>query len=89
MAGLAVGICAKKGGSGKTTISVNLAGALAEFLKDVLIIDSDPQGTVLTWRAAIEDVRTLAYTDEFRKMVEGMKVLVKKFEEGSPALQAA
>ena len=48
MPGLVIGICAKKGGSGKTTISVNLAGALAELLKEVLVIDSDPQGTVLT-----------------------------------------
>lgn len=49
---LVIGVCAKKGGSGKTTIAVNLAGALAENLKEVLVIDSDPQGTVLTWRAA-------------------------------------
>jgi len=52
MLGLVIGICAKKGGSGKTTISVNLAGALAELFKEILVIDSDPQGTVLTWRAA-------------------------------------
>ena len=30
----------------------NLAGALAELLKEVLVIESDPQGTVLSWRAA-------------------------------------
>jgi len=50
--GLVIGIVAKKGGSGKTTIAVNLAGAFLEHFKDVLVLDSDPQGTVLTWRAA-------------------------------------
>lgn len=52
MVGLIIGVAAKKGGCGKTTISMNLAGALAELLKKVLVIDADPQGTTLTWRAA-------------------------------------
>ena len=52
MAGLIIGVAGKKGGSGKTTVAVNVAGALAEIFTEVLVIDSDPQGTVLTWRAA-------------------------------------
>jgi chromosome partitioning protein len=55
MAGLIIGVVGKKGGSGKTTVAVNLAGALAELFKEVLVIDSDPQGTALTWRAAAGD----------------------------------
>jgi chromosome partitioning protein len=52
MAGLIIGVVGKKGGSGKTTVAVNLAGALAERFAEVLVIDADPQGTALTWRAA-------------------------------------
>lgn len=52
MAGLIIGVAAKKGGCGKTTISMNLAGALSKLLKKVLVVDADPQGTTLTWRAA-------------------------------------
>jgi chromosome partitioning protein len=55
MAGLLIGVVGKKGGSGKTTVAVNLAGALAELFPEVLVIDADPQGTALTWRAAAGD----------------------------------
>jgi chromosome partitioning protein len=55
MAGLIIGVVGKKGGSGKTTVAVNLAGALAELFTEVLVIDADPQGTALTWRAAAGD----------------------------------
>jgi len=43
-----------KGGSGKTTISTNLARSLHEQGYSVLIVDSDPQGSARDWHAANE-----------------------------------
>jgi chromosome partitioning protein len=43
-----------KGGSGKTTLTTNLAQALYLRGNKVLIVDSDPQGSARDWHAASE-----------------------------------
>jgi chromosome partitioning protein len=44
-----------KGGSGKTTLSTNVARAFHERGCKVLLVDSDPQGSASDWHAARDD----------------------------------
>lgn len=44
-----VSILNQKGGSGKTTLAVNLARCLAKQFESILLVDSDPQGSARTW----------------------------------------
>ena len=48
-----IGVLNQKGGVGKTTISVNLAAALA-VNRRVLLVDADPQGSALAWSSLRE-----------------------------------
>lgn len=47
-----ISVLSQKGGSGKTTISTNLAAALAHAGKNVVLIDSDEQGSARDWSVA-------------------------------------
>lgn len=50
-----IAVLNQKGGSGKTTIATHLARALQLDGSDVLLVDSDPQGSARDWAAVRED----------------------------------
>ena len=45
----------QKGGCGKTTITMNIAPAIAKKGFKVLVVDGDPQGTATRWASSAED----------------------------------
>lgn len=49
-----ISVLNQKGGVGKTTLSINLAGYFAQKGMRVLLVDADPQGSSLAWSAARE-----------------------------------
>jgi chromosome partitioning protein len=53
---IVIAVANQKGGCGKTTVSMNIAGVLArEGEYRVLLIDADPQASAMQWRKNCED----------------------------------
>ncbi|MDX1539759.1 MAG: ParA family partition ATPase [Geminicoccaceae bacterium] len=50
-----IAVVNQKGGAGKTTVSMQLAGTFGRRGRKVLVIDADPQATATRWAASAED----------------------------------
>jgi chromosome partitioning protein len=75
----------EKGGTGKTTVAVNMAVARARDGHDVLVVDTDPQGSASYWAAVREDKRIeprIASIQKFGKtLASELKDLRKRYED--------
>ena len=75
----------EKGGTGKTTLAVNMAAARAKEGHDVLMVDTDPQGSASYWAAAREEkgvVPRIASIQKFGKtLASELKDLSNRYED--------
>jgi cellulose biosynthesis protein BcsQ len=69
-----------KGGVGKTTLTVNLAIAIAERGQNVLLVDSDPQCNLTSYlveEAVVNDILDHSDTDQGRTLWSALKPVVE------------
>lgn len=62
----------EKGGTGKTTLAVNLAALLAVKGRDVLLVDTDKQGSANFWAGIRGEVSALPRVPCVQKMGKGL-----------------
>ncbi|QHS09160.1 ParA family partition ATPase [Sinimarinibacterium sp. NLF-5-8] len=73
-----IAVLNQKGGAGKTTIATHLARGLQLMEHDVLLVDSDPQGSARDW-AAVRESQPLSVVGIDRPTIErDLKNIAKK-----------
>ena len=86
-----IAVLNQKGGAGKTTIATNLAHALMLDKHKILLVDSDPQGTLRDWNAA-NDANVLPVVGLDRETLhKDLKAISKGYDfviiDGAPQIE--
>ena len=94
-----VSILNPKGGVGRSTLATNLAGGLSEFGYKTLLVDADPQGSVVDWEnerrhdwkmsPAVVPLSPDAEPEDLRKLTTGFDWVVVDTPAGLERLSLA
>ena len=94
-----VSILSPKGGVGRSTLATNLAGGLSEFGYRTLLVDADPQGSVVDWEnervhnwempPVVRPLPSDAEPEELKKLIDGFAWVVVDTPAGLERLSMA
>jgi len=79
---LIIAVASRKGGSGKTTTSLNLAGVLAEQGRRVLLIDLDPQASLTRLVLGDSDERIEGIGERILALGKGLQGITRPVFDG-------
>jgi chromosome partitioning protein len=73
-----IALCNQKGGVGKTTTTINLGAAIAEYGRRVLVVDFDPQGSLSVGLGVNpHDLELTVYNLLMQRDIKGDEVILK------------